>query len=245
MELFEKCFSELAEMEIFDPRAFSPDENVSKEVCGFILSLALIYTDIKNLTMFYQATLESRPKGEFKLQKNWGEYIGLSRFLDRLNISALHELFKLIEREKDLLDDSFMKSLIRTLNKEARSAWKALVDASLLKVSSDKCSKELMFIRNKITFHYDRKIVLSGFEHFIKYGTVTRDPYISRGNNMAKSRFYFADAAAEHYLLSLGGIDNLEKLFEQVREMIKKINLCIYLIVINFIQKRGVAYRRA
>jgi hypothetical protein len=245
MEFFEECYSRLADLETFDPKAFSPDENVSKDICGFILSLALIYTDIKNLTIFYDAILKSKPKGEFKLQKDWGEYIGMSRFLDRLNISALHELFKLIEGEKDLLDKSFMKSLIRSLNKEARSGWEALVDASLLKVSTDKFSKELMFIRNKITFHYDSKIVLRGFEHFIKYGTVTRDPYISRGNNMAKSRFYFADAAAEHYLLSLGDTNNLEELFEQVREMIKKINLSIYLIVINFIQKRGIAFRRA
>lgn len=244
MEFFEECFSELADLETFDPKVFLPDEEVSKDICGFILALALIYTDIKNLTMFYEVILKSKPGGEPKLQKNWGEYAGLVRFLDRLHISILHELFNLVARENNLLNDKYLINLIHTLNKGARIAWQALVDASLKKVSTNKFSEVLMFIRNKITFHYDRKIVLKGFEHYINYGRVTREPFISRGYKMVQSRFYFADAAVESYLLSLSEFDNLDSFFEQVRDLLKNINNSIYDIVINFIQRRGGVFRQ-
>ncbi|HKI79726.1 MAG TPA: hypothetical protein VKA26_14390 [Ignavibacteriaceae bacterium] len=244
MEYFNKSFSQLADLESFDPQSFMPDGKVSKEICGFILTLALIYTDIKKLIIFYEAIFESKPKGEFKLQKDWGEYTGLARFLDRHNISILHELFNFIKKEKNLLEDEFIKSLVQALNKDARLAWQALIDASLEKLSSNKFSKDLMFIRNKITFHYDSKIVLKGFEHFIEHGQITKKAFISRGSNLAQSRFYFADAAAENYLISLSNPDDLEDFFKQVRDNIKKINVSIWYIVINFIQKRGTAFRK-
>ena len=92
-------FSKLANLQYFDPKAFQPDNNVSKEVCGFVLSLALIYNDIKNINLFFEILKGSKPQGSFIERKDWGEYNGITKFLDRLIIGSLHELFNLIKKK--------------------------------------------------------------------------------------------------------------------------------------------------
>ncbi len=82
-------FSKLANLQYFDPKAFQSDNDVSKEVCGFVLSLALIYNDIKNINLFIEIVENSRPQGLFEERKDWGEYCGLIIFLDRLIIGSL------------------------------------------------------------------------------------------------------------------------------------------------------------
>lgn len=50
MKSFQDECSELAPLETFDPAAFLGDEAVPQELCNFILSLALIYNDCKDIT---------------------------------------------------------------------------------------------------------------------------------------------------------------------------------------------------
>lgn len=51
-------------LETFDPAAFVGGEEVPQELCNFVLALALIYNDYKNLTYASLKLRESKPKGE-------------------------------------------------------------------------------------------------------------------------------------------------------------------------------------
>ncbi len=69
---------DLAPLEIFDPRAFQGDQDVPQELCGFVLSLALIYNDYKNIMHGVHGLEAAKPEGEFKFTGLWGTW---SRFL--------------------------------------------------------------------------------------------------------------------------------------------------------------------
>jgi hypothetical protein len=240
MESIKEGFQRLADLESFDPKAFEPDDTVSKDLCGFVLTLALIYDDIKNLSIFIRSVLEVKPEGDFIVRRDWGEFNALLNFLNRLNIGILHELFNLIESNKKNIEDKFFKEVLRHVRKDALKDWYALVDISLnRRTTTNELAKHLMLIRNKISFHYDQKMIRKGYKFLFQRRDDIKKAYISRGLNMDQSRFYFADGAAESYISSLVDSDeNVESLFKPTRDAIQQLNVSIRYIVINFIQKR-------
>lgn len=236
-------FSKLATLQYFDPKAFQADSTVSKDVCGFVLSLALIYNDIKNIQLFMEILKKSKPTGIFEERKDWGEYNALLNFLDRVTIGSLHELFRLIKNNKGVLEDKIFKEIIKSINKDAKKSWQALVDTSFKKISDNKLAKDLMFIRNKVSFHYDPKAIIKGYEHFYKNIKEMDKAYISRGKNMLETRFYFADAAAESYMQSLYGIADMSLFFKSIGNNLKKLDKTIWYIINNFIAQRGFGFK--
>lgn len=243
MNSLSEHFSKLANLEYFDPKAFQADNIVSKDVCGFVLSLALIYNDIKNTNLFIEILKKSVPSGSFEERKDWGEYNALINFIDRITFGLSHELFRLIKDNKDVLSDKFFKGVIKSINKNAKKSWQALVDTSFEKYSDNKLAKDLMLIRNKVSFHYDPNAIYKGYEHFYIEIKKMDKAYISRGNNMPESRFYFADAAAESCMKSLYGADDMSLLAKSVGENLKKLNTTVWIIINNFIAKRGFGFK--
>jgi len=237
------CFSRLSNLESFDKAAFYPDEKVSKDLCGFVLALSLVHTDVKSVSMLIGSVIDSKPDGEPEISKEWGEFNGLINFLNRLNISILHELFEFINHNKEILEDKYFKEVIRSIKKDVIESWNVLVDTALDRKSSNTFAKELMLIRNKISFHYDKKIIFKGYDFMFNYRQYVKRGYISRGLNMDQTRFYFADGAAESYIHSFIEFQDIENLFKPIRDYLQKLNVSIRFIVINFIQRRGFGFR--
>jgi hypothetical protein len=236
-------FAKLANLEYFDPKAFEPDDNVSKEVCGFLLSLALIYNDIKNIALLFEVVKESKPDGNFVERKDWGEYNGIINFLNRINISILHELFCLIKENNKVLEDKFFKQIIKLMRKDAKASWQILVDTSLEKYTDNKLSKDLMIIRNKIASHYDPKAIKMGYDFFYDTLKLMDKAYISRGKNMPETRFYFGDAAGESYIKYLYGSPDISLFYSSIANYLKELNKAVWYIINIFIAKRGFGLR--
>jgi hypothetical protein len=53
--------AQLAPLETFDPAVFEPSGDVSQEMCDFVLALALIYNDCKDLVYANLALVDARP----------------------------------------------------------------------------------------------------------------------------------------------------------------------------------------
>lgn len=244
MNMFSNHYSNLADLEYFDPQAFQPDSNVSKELCGFILSLAFIYNDMKNISLFFELTSKSAPEGEFEERKDWGEFNGILNFLDRLIIGLLHELFRLIRDNKKVIDDIYFKQIIKSIRKDVKTSWQALVDTSFDRYSSNQLAKELMIIRNKVSFHYDPKVIKQGYDFFYDKVKKMNRAYISRGRNMQESRYYFADAAGESCIQYISGSVDTHSFFESIDQNLKLLNNSICQIINNFIYKRGFAFHK-
>jgi hypothetical protein len=121
---------ESLKLETFDPAAFEGNDKIPQELCNFVLALALIYNDCKNMT--YAATLLKECKSAANPEKTavWGTYAGTDRHLFRLMISAVHELFNLIKDHEDVLSHEFFVRVIKQHNPTSRESWVSLTLAA-------------------------------------------------------------------------------------------------------------------
>lgn len=244
MKTFQEECSELAQLETFDPLAFQADEKVSQDLCNFILALALIFNDCKNLIYVYLVIADSRPEGKFVRNRLWGAFSGVQFHFFRDLIGLLHELFMLIHDNESLLQQPFFKSVIQQIDKPAKEAWNTVAAVALGNKPSGGLGKSLLLVRNNMSFHYGAKSIFKGYRHhFLESDQLDERAFISRGHSMKESRFYFADAAAIGYLRSIAGRDNLEELIGEIADLLDPVNHSLFAIVNAYIQKRGFAYR--
>lgn len=223
----------------FDPKAFIGDESFPQELCNFILALALAYNDFKFYTISYKNLLDSKPEGDPKRNSVWGEYEGIKLHLIRLHIGFAHELFKLIQKNKGLVEHPFLKEVVRMLDKKARESWKTLVEAALTEATPRR--NPLFMIRNKIIFHYETKDLLSGYQKGF-FEDQKQDACLSEGGGLESSRFYFADVAVQGYLKKELGV-NADEFFSSLGETMRDVNMALHHVVIGFIQRRNFAWR--
>lgn len=143
------------------------------------------------------------------------------------------------------IEHPFFASVLAYLDSPSRSAWHALVSAATGGTSSDSLAKKLLKLRNKVAFHYDPNAICVGYEHhFLGPKRADERAFVSRGASMRKFRFYFADAAATGYLLSLvGGRGGAEELMRELTKMVDRIKHALFAIVDTFIQQRRYAYQ--
>lgn len=244
MKTFQEECSELAQLETFDPLAFQANDKVPQDLCNFILALALIYNDFKDLIYGYMLTEQSRPKGRFKRTRLWGAFSGVQFHIFRSAVALLHELFNLISKNKSVLLQPFFTSILGQIAPSARKSWETVVTVALGNTPSNTLGKSLLRVRNKISFHYDGKAIFVGYRHhFLNSKPLDERAFISRGNSMKNSRFYFADAAALGYLRSIVGRENMEGLISEIRELLGPVNYSLMAIVNSFIKKREFAFR--
>jgi hypothetical protein len=168
---FSEHFSQLVSLQWFDPEAFKEDSEVSRDVCGFVLSLSLIYNDIKNTALLNRVLNESRPPEPITESKDWGEFSALENFIDRMTIGILHELFNLIKHTNKTLDDKYFKSVIKSIPKDFREYWQAIVETSFEGYSNNKLTKDLMVIRINIFL----KIISPKIKHIFPEGEICRN----------------------------------------------------------------------
>jgi hypothetical protein len=171
MKTFQEECATLEALQTFDPAAFEGNEEVPQELCNFVLALALIYNDCKNMT--YAATLlkECRPPGAPEKTVVWGTYSGTDRHLFRLMISTVHELFRLIQEHKDVLTHEFLVKTVKQLPRPYRQSWVSLTSAATGATPKDEFGRMLLRIRNKIVFHYDPEEIFRGFKRQF-FGTI-------------------------------------------------------------------------
>jgi hypothetical protein len=244
MNSFQEECSNLAKLQTFDPDAFNADAIVTQDVCNFVLSLALIYNDFKDLTYAEVLLQGSKPSSNPSKSRFWGVFGGVEGHLRRLAIGLLHELFNLIQNNADVLEHEFMKTLVSNMRSNAREAWNIVVKVALGSTPKDNIGKSLLLVRNKVAFHYDPKEIWKGYRrHFCGDDRKDDRAFISRGLSMAESRFYFADAAAQEYLQTAMGTEAHSNAINVIREFMRPLNIALMELVDRFIQKRGFPYR--
>lgn len=244
MKSFQDECSELAPLETFDPAAFLADAVVPQKLCNFILSLALIYNDSKDVIYSRLLLGESRPQHPIRNDRVWGAWAGIEFHIFRLLVGLLHELFDLISHNQDVIRHPFLASVIKQLPPSGRKAWNAVIAVASGTTSTDSLGRSLLSIRHNVSAHYGPKAVFGGYKHHF-IGTEKADDraFISRGDNMQSSRFYFADAAATGWLRLAAGKNQLDDMMMTIVDLLRPVNHALMGIVKTFIQKRGYAYR--
>ena len=234
----------LAPLETFDPEAFRGNDEVPQELCNFIVAITLIYNDLKDAVYVHVSMAGLKPAGPSIRTRLWGALGGVQLHAFRAVAALLHELFSLIQTNRKLLDHSFFLAVLKQLHPRSREAWRALVDVALEATPKNRLGKRLLLLRNKVLFHYDPKALSQGYiQHFLVTAKRDNRAYLSRGDSMRSTRFYFADAAAEGYLHSLVGYEQSEELKMELGDIIDRVNNGLMMIVGSYIQRRGYSFR--
>lgn len=244
LSIREEC-AMLATLETFDPQAFVGNTDIPQHLCNFILTLSLIYNDCKDAIQAHVALAGARPEGRPQKTRAWGATSGAQFHVFRAVAGLVHELFDLISDNRAILNDPFFISLLRQLHPKSRRAWQALANVACDAAPTDQLTKKLSRLRHKILSHYDPSEIFRGYrQHFL--GPTRRDDraYVSRGDTMRATRFYFADAAGTGYLDLLVGSDQADELKSEIGDVIDQINHGVMMIVRAFIQQRGGQFRR-
>lgn len=244
MKSFQDECSELAPLETFDPAAFQGSADVPQQLCSFVLSLALIYNDCKDVIYSRVLLGELRPLPPSRKNRLWGAWMGVDFHIFRLLVGLLHELFDLIRDNQDIVRHPFLESVVRQLSPPAREAWGAVVAVASGITPADPLGKSLLRIRNKVSSHYDAKAIFAGYKHhFLGVEKLDDRAFVSRGTNMATTRFYFANAATTGYLRLILRKNQSEEIMMNVVDLLRSVNFGLMGIVDAFIQRRGYAYR--
>jgi len=233
----------LARLESFDASLFAPCSNDEKELCGLVLSFAVAYNDLKDIAMALRFLKAVDPQVKLGISPERGQHAGLGIHLMRVEAGTIKELMVLIESNKGVISSAAFSGLIRKLSPRARSAWKAIVSIALQKSTDHPMGKFLLFIRNKVAFHYDPKEISRGYSVAFPSDEADVIPYISRGNSMPETRFYFADKAVQEYFLA--GVDQrtAAEFMSGRSQIFDDVNIALYEIITKFVNDRGYSWR--
>jgi hypothetical protein len=238
MRTYQRHITNLAPLRTVDASVFQPDSRWSKDVCELVLSLALAFNDFHDLLVTHDILNGVWPDDDSKPTPELGEFNGLTQHLFRIHLATLHELLNLVKKNANLFDDPALASIVKKLHSKAKAAWISVVGVATGKnAQASDLTKFLILARNKVAFHYDRKEIGSGFRTaFI--GTERRS-YVSPGDTLATSRFFFADAAAEDYMRKKADDLGVPNTFVAAIDLITQVNFAVHQIVFTFIKMRG------
>jgi hypothetical protein len=210
-----------------------------------VLALALAFNDLKGLLLWQEATSGSHiPTGEISGKE--GEWAGMLLQIRRLQFGHLHELLELIRVFEAEAKSGEIQSIVDRAPRITKDEWLGLVRiATKSGTSRDaKIRAILVQTRNNSAYHYAQpKAVVAGFRtHFFDSPQDERAKFAfaSLGTDMARTRFYFADAAVEGALNDLVATMGLKKVNKRLRETIDAVNHALEYIVSGYIERAKV-----
>ena len=239
MDNFKTHTDALAELETFAPDVFEGDEEVSQEICSFVLSLALIWNDCKDATYAQGLLHKCEPGDPPGPTREWGAYGGIDLHVFRYQVDLLHELLTLVCRNQSIARCYYVDGLVRRLPRQEQEAWDSLVQVALGSVPAEPFGQCLLAVRNKLSSRYDPRAMQQGYRnHFLGEGKEDDCAYISSGASASATRFFFADAAAFGYLREVPGGEDWDKLRDHTRHVIGEVSDALMGLVEGFVERR-------
>ena len=234
---YDEFVRQLAPLEHFKADAFQAGSGMSQDVCNFVLALAWVHSDIVDLFLAHQLLCEVRPNEQAKDTPRWGHWGGILLHLLRIQAGVIHEFLYLIQKNPRVLNDPGFSQVLDNLPSTARKHWQAIVSVAIGRPSRTPLAEALLTIRNKVAFHYDAKKIGCAYRAFFAKTSAGR-PVLSKGETLGTSRFYFADAAADYFLLSTDKTKEAKKALLDPKVM-EGIAAVLFYIVTQFVEMRG------
>lgn len=159
----------------------------------------------------------------------------------RIQAAVLHELLRLMRVNSQQLKDPVFGQILQTLPPAARKRWHAMVAVATDKPSNHPFAKALEFIRNKVASHYDAALIGQAFARL-----APAEPpalFMSRGATLGASRFHFADAAVDSFVLQMNQTKEAKKILLDPTEFLEGIQATLFCVVTQFVDARGLDAR--
>jgi hypothetical protein len=239
---FREHASKLVQLESFDSSAFVGNAEWPQEVCNLVLSLALVYNDFRDVILGHALLKEVEPDDTVNPSQELGLYNGLRNNLIRIQSGMVNELLVLIRDHRQQVSAPPFQRLVRQLSRDGRMAWKGVVDVATARTSSNPLAKILVLVRNKVAFHYSPEELANGYRSAFVTNRTHGEPLLSRGRNLMSTRFYFADASVQAYMLDRAQDQTAMAFLLGSGPLLSQMNLALYELVTRFIQARGAAW---
>lgn len=235
---YEDYKNKLVPLEEFDASAFIGNDAVPQDVCDFVLALAVAYNDLHDTTIARILLDDISVPNESKPSQALGFRNGLTTSVLRIQLGFIRELLALIADNKKTISQPYFKKLCLKLTRKGQLSWSSLCNVAFQKTPSDPLSKALVIIRNKVAFHYDPHQIGQSFKNAFVPTGIHGQPSISRGRAMSQTRFYFADAAVQKYMIAKGTEKILTNFLQGNDKLYEQINQALYELVTRFIESR-------
>jgi len=237
-------FSERTEMlgplQSFDPSALCANDEYPKELCDFIIALAVAHNDFTDI--LYAVSLVNSPDGKTPGQRNraWALRCGISIHLTKARAALFYEIAQLIRENKNVLDNVALAKIIQRMPKKHRQSWESIVEGALsARARNTPLTRLLGSVRDKTAAHFDaQQLGIEYRRRFAGEANDNRPPLISRGNEALASRFYFADAILETMLDRLDP-ESSESFARGTHPVINQTDAAIFFLVTGFISARS------
>lgn len=233
----------LAPLETFAAEAFQADETTPQALCDFILSLAVVHNDLKDIYIAHALLTETRPEGDPSERPDWGQYAGLRVHLHRVQAGLIDEFLGLVRKNLALLDEPGFVKVRASLSKDDRALWDGIVEVAVGKPAAGSPARALALVRNKVAYHYDASEIGKAYASCFLGANNERRPLLSRGASLGATRFYFADAAADAYLFALDDTQEAREILRDPTTLMDAMKVTLFNIVTGFIQSRGFGWR--
>lgn len=232
----------LTELWGFDPKKlFEKPEFLKGD--QLILTLALAYNDVKGLLFNWEILQEFAPeKPETGICKFDGQAAGMLNQSFRHQIGFLHELIKLLNSQKTVIESQIIKDIESGLPPDGMKSWNELKRLALGKKIPEELKPfrtAIAKIHDKGAFHYDSKILINPYiQHFKREQPQSDYAYVCFGKNLEESRFFFADAAIADYHNSIFAKDLGGKLAEYLRHT----NIGLGHLIMTYLKSHGIEF---
>ena len=244
METQPRHYADLGQITTFDSKVFQPNSACPRCVCDFILALAVVFNDCRDLLNMNHVIASSAPEGDARINRHWGAYMGIHHHLNRLFMGLVNEFIVLIENSAPAISHPFFESIIKQLSKKDKTRWSDLISASQSKRADTATGKFIVMVRNSMAYHYSAKAIGDGYtRRFIGDAATLGPPCQSLGTNIATTRYYFADAAIEAVLANTAGKQSYHEALLSALDVLCDVAHPIKSIIHHFIIKRGGTFR--
>jgi hypothetical protein len=228
---------DLAPLQYFDPATLLGGKDSAD---AFAIVLAIAYNDLKDEMWFLQQLETGKPDTD-RLTATLGQWQGMRVHINRNVLGIVHELIVAIESAQTagILEDKIFAGAVRVTSDDAQQAWADLVAVATRDDRPSELREYLGRVRNRVAFHYDRTRLWEGYRsHFVARpkDASNESAFVSLGDQMESTRFYYADAAAQQ---AYEMFDAKNTLMTEANRHIKAMNITLREIVVAYVELRG------
>jgi hypothetical protein len=232
---------DLAELQSINANFLDATDKKDREVNAYILTLALIFNDLKGLLWVLERLSEGKSK-EQGISAYKGQWGGFNNQYNRLVMGVLHELLELVNKNQKILEHPLFKSCLQKQSKDVKKYWGLIAHYATNrkgKKPTTDLGYALLLVRNNAAFHYYQTDSLyQGYQNWkSKACPESKFAYVSLGQTMMTTRFFFADAASENCVNTLLNMQGLE--MTNISEVIHQVNSALRFIVERYIKNQN------
>lgn len=226
---------DLAPLSTFSPEVFQQDD----ELHAFVLSLALAYNDLKDISWVMRQLDRCRQVSTVPTPE-LGQWAGMRIFVNRSALAILNEIVVAFQEQRPLLERSEIAACVKEFPPHAKKAWNTVIAAAEERSTSG-LWRSLVQVRNNVASHYYQPKALMRAYRDVFFQSpkddFNRHAYASLGTSMKATRFYFADVAPERYYQQVGSGD----LIEEAKRYAEEVNTALLWMVQEFLRQRSKA----